>query len=72
MGSLARKTGSANRARTLAGGCGVTGDPALITFAVLWNRDRHAKLAGLAWLAICALHFVALRWMGRPTAAAEI
>ena len=40
---------------------------ALITAAVLWSGDRNAKIAGVAWLAIGALYFLALRWMGRST-----
>jgi amino acid transporter len=45
---------------------------ALITAAVLWNGDRNAKLAGLAWLAVGGLYFLALRWLGRSTAMKEV
>ena len=45
---------------------------ALITFVVLLNSDRNAKLAGVAWLAAGAVYFIVLRLLGRSTAMREV
>jgi len=43
----------------------------IVTGFVLWNTDPHAKLAGLAWVAVGGLVYLILRLTGRSTEVAD-